>query len=261
MAERISVGDWTFTPADGSLSRDGQKHRLEHRAAKLLEALCRRAGTPVSAAELVDSVWGGRSLSQNSVAVVVADLRRALDDDSRAPRYIETLPKRGYRLIAEVQFEGAAVPSAPATERPGLRRPLIGAALALILAALTWASYSTSKAGDAFTVAVGAFPNETGSARYAALVPAYAELVATELGRHPGLQLVRGEAGADARVRGTIILWDGHPAVALFAEEPEGGAAIWTGMASAPPGQLPGAVRQELDEFAAQVSPEGSAAR
>src|SRR5436305_14506530 len=98
---RHRVGAWHFTPATGELRRRTDVRRLEPRAAKVLEMLCEAGGEVVSQEQLIVGVWNGRSLSDNSVAVVIGQLRRALDDDAREPRTIETMPKRGYRLVVE----------------------------------------------------------------------------------------------------------------------------------------------------------------
>ena len=247
MSDEIMVGDWAFSPATGSLSRDGERRRLEHRAAKVLELLCRRSGATVSAAELVEKVWGGRSLSQNSVAVVIADLRRALEDDSREPRYIETLPKRGYRLLAQVR--PAEAPDAPRTPIAPTRRRLVAGIAALAAVVVAWIGYTGLGAAAPFTVSVEAFPNETGRATYAPLAPAITELVTTELGRLDDVRVTRGASAVDARLRGKVILWDDHAAVSLFAEDPETGAILWSGMAGGPSPALPRQVRHELGEF------------
>jgi DNA-binding winged helix-turn-helix (wHTH) protein len=254
MNKEIFVGDWAFSPATASLSRGEERRRLEHRASKVLELLCGRPGVTMSATELVEAVWNGRALSQNSVAVVIADLRRALDDDSREPRYIETIPKRGYRLLAPVrpaeQPETAETPSAAPASTPTFARSrlLIGiAGLAALGAA--WIGYSRLSAAAPFTVAVEAFPTETGRPVYDPLAPAITELVTTELGRIDDLRVTRGDSGIDARVRGKVILWDDHAAVSLFAEDPETGAILWSGMAGGPSSALPRQVHQELGEF------------
>ena len=93
------IGGWEFLPASGELRRRTDVRRLEPRAAKVLEMLCEADGEIVSQDQLIAAVWGGRSLSENSVAVVIGQLRRMLEDDARVPRLIETIPKRGYRLI------------------------------------------------------------------------------------------------------------------------------------------------------------------
>jgi DNA-binding winged helix-turn-helix (wHTH) protein len=107
MSNSIKIGEWSFSPREAALSRGDERRRLENRAAETLEHLCRKNGEIVSHAELVEAVWQGRSLSPNSVAVVIADLRRALEDDARTPKYIETVPKRGYRMAASISVTSA----------------------------------------------------------------------------------------------------------------------------------------------------------
>ncbi len=72
----------------------------------LLVFLAREPGRVVSKEEIVEAVWEGRIVADSALSRVIADLRRALDDDARQPRYIETIPKRGYRLIAEIRPPG-----------------------------------------------------------------------------------------------------------------------------------------------------------
>lgn len=67
----------------------------------LLVYLCEHAGKVVSKSEILDDVWRTRYISDGTLKSAFHGLRKALGDDSRAPRYIETLPKRGYRMIAQ----------------------------------------------------------------------------------------------------------------------------------------------------------------
>jgi hypothetical protein len=71
--------------ANLSCAVEARSGNLEDRAARTLELLCRRRGEVVSKAELIDAVWGGRSISANSVAVVIGDLRKAIEEDAHAP--------------------------------------------------------------------------------------------------------------------------------------------------------------------------------
>src|SRR4051794_15614848 len=158
------IGDWRFLPAEASLERDGERRRLEHRASAVLELLVRRRGSPVASAELVDAVWGGRIVSPNSVAVVIADLRRALDDDARAPRHIETISKRGYRLTADA---AAPLPVAGAAVRPV--RALLAVAL-IVPFAIGALLLAPRAAPPPVAVSIGAFADETGDPRLAPLV-------------------------------------------------------------------------------------------
>jgi len=77
---------------------------LEPRMMEVLIALAERAGEVMSAEQLLIEVWRGTFYGDNPVHKTMAQLRRRLGDDSRAPRYIETIRKRGYRLIAKVAF-------------------------------------------------------------------------------------------------------------------------------------------------------------
>jgi hypothetical protein len=72
-----------------------------------------RAGEVVAKQELLDEVWGGRIVGEDALIGAVSQVRKALGDDARSPRFVETLPKRGYRLrVAPVQ-NGPAAPEAP----------------------------------------------------------------------------------------------------------------------------------------------------
>src|SRR5687767_7706843 len=131
-----SIGDWTFDPDANELRRGDERRRLEHRAARTLELLCSRPGQVVTPDEIVAHVWNGRAISANSVPVVISDLRQALEDDARSPRYIETVAKRGYRLLGERPAD------APPTPRRTWLRPALVAPVVLALAvaaALAWA--------------------------------------------------------------------------------------------------------------------------
>jgi DNA-binding winged helix-turn-helix (wHTH) protein len=75
-----------------------------------LSVLAERAGEVVKKDELIELVWGRLAVSDHSVAMVISQLRRAFRDDARAPSYIQTITKRGYRLIAPC--EKVATPDA-----------------------------------------------------------------------------------------------------------------------------------------------------
>ncbi len=98
----LRIGDWRFDPGSGDLSRNEESIRLEVRTARLLTCLAERPGEVVSIDELLDRAWAGVTVSQDSVYQAVTSLRRVLGDDSREPKYIETVPRMGYRLVARV---------------------------------------------------------------------------------------------------------------------------------------------------------------
>jgi len=108
----LRIGEWRVDPNLDELSREGQTIRLEPRPMRLLLYLAAHTGRVVDVQELLDEVWPNVVVTQGSVYQAVAQLRRILGDESEHPRYIENLPRRGYRLIAPVAPWG--VPSAAA---------------------------------------------------------------------------------------------------------------------------------------------------
>ena len=103
MTRQLKLGDWVFDPSVGTLTKAVETERLENRASRLLELLCQRNGELVTHAEIISSVWDGRVVSPNSIAVVIGNIRKALGDSAKQPQYIETVPKRGYRLLASCE--------------------------------------------------------------------------------------------------------------------------------------------------------------
>jgi DNA-binding winged helix-turn-helix (wHTH) protein len=97
------LAEWTVRPEDGSLSSPSSSTRLEPLLMQLLVFLCSRAKQVVPKQEVIDSVWNGRFVSDETIKGSFHQLRKALGDNPRQPRFIETLPKRGYRVSVEPQ--------------------------------------------------------------------------------------------------------------------------------------------------------------
>jgi len=79
---------------------------------RFLVHLAARAPEPISINDLVTQVWAPRVVGDDSVYVAVRELRKKLGDDARHPQYIETIPKRGVRLVAAVLLDAAQDPQA-----------------------------------------------------------------------------------------------------------------------------------------------------
>lgn len=88
--------------------------RLEPRVMDVLVALAARAPEPISRNELIEAVWGAAAVTDGVLSRCVSILRDLLGDDRAQPRFIETVSKRGYRLLAQVNF----VEDAPAAPEP-----------------------------------------------------------------------------------------------------------------------------------------------
>jgi DNA-binding winged helix-turn-helix (wHTH) protein len=245
---RHRIGGWEFSPASGELRRRTDLRRLEPRAARALQMLCEAAGDVVSHEQLIERVWQGRALSENSVAVVIGQLRKALDDDAREPKLIETIPKRGYRLHAT---------AAAAAEAPARRRHFVSiaiAALALVIAAAAW----TFSRPAAPSIGMSDVTNATGNAAYDPLVRATSELIVADLGER-GFA-VRRDGGGDLRLASKLVMWDGSPYLGMTATDAKR-VVRWSAMIAATEGKIPRGVAAELDGLAAQVRGEGRAQR
>src|SRR5688572_28400169 len=132
----LKVGDWTVDPATNELRRGGEATRIEPKAMDVLRVLAERAGTVVTREELFQAAWPGMVVGDEALSQTITKLRRALGDDPRSPRYIETISKRGYRLTATV---GPPAPAAPPAPGRGMPRWVAVAAVALpLLLAAAW---------------------------------------------------------------------------------------------------------------------------
>src|SRR5882757_2769100 len=98
----VSFGAFRLMPRTGELWCGGTEVRLTPRAAAVLALLLERAQQIVTKQELLDRVWEGSAVGDEALTSCIQELRRALDDDAREPRYIETRHRRGYRLIVPV---------------------------------------------------------------------------------------------------------------------------------------------------------------
>ena len=87
------------------LTRHGQPVHLEPKVLELLGYLVQHRGRLVEKPELQAAIWSDSSVSESSLTRAVAQLRKALDDDAREARYVETVPTRGYRFRPEVEVE------------------------------------------------------------------------------------------------------------------------------------------------------------
>ena len=98
----LRIGSWRVNPASGQISREGETVRVEARTMRLLLCLAEHAGQVVSIDDLLEQVWTGVIVTQDSVYQAITSLRRLLGDDPKQPIYIATVPRLGYRMVASV---------------------------------------------------------------------------------------------------------------------------------------------------------------
>ena len=107
-AGRFYVADWEVRPAACEISRGGNLVKLEPRVMDLLQFLASRPGEVFTRMQLEEKVWPGLVVGYDAPTKSVGKLREALGDTGKPPAFIQTIPKKGYRLIAAVSDEGGA---------------------------------------------------------------------------------------------------------------------------------------------------------
>ena len=136
-ASVLAVGEWLADRSAGKLSRAGENQALEPKVMDLLFLLASRPNAVFSKPEILERLWPGVTVGEDSLARCVWKLRKALSDDPRSPRFVETIPKRGYRLIVAAPPQTAESGGRAARAGPAARRTLaVLAALALAIAAM-----------------------------------------------------------------------------------------------------------------------------
>jgi DNA-binding winged helix-turn-helix (wHTH) protein/TolB-like protein/Tfp pilus assembly protein PilF len=137
LPEDFGVGDWRIRPADNALYRDGARLQLEPKVMALLVHLAAAAGHTLSREQLFQAVWPGVVVGDDTLTQAVIKLRKALGDSAKHPRYIQTVPKRGYRLVAPLHLSSPGTCGPPKQRRPWAWAAALSAlALAGLLLAL-----------------------------------------------------------------------------------------------------------------------------
>lgn len=247
------IGDWRFDTGSAELTKPGHQKRLEDRSARTLAFLCRHRGEVVSKADILQEVWSGRTVSPNSVAIVIADLRRALGEDARAPQYIETVGKRGYRLNQAPE----AVPTPDLRQRPARARPaaLVLTGLAVGIAITFVLIARAMQPASSVEIILQPVHNETGQGRYDPLAKALTALVEERLTQVPAViaEIKAPAVGLHPQRRldltGRLITWNNTPTLSLAATDRVSGRVIWSGMAVGQPNTIADATISKLADL------------
>lgn len=112
------LADWLVQPRLNRLRRGETSIQLEPKLMDVLVFLAGSAGEVVSKRDIMDAVWPELFITESVISRAIAGLRRALGDDARQPRFIETILKRGYRLIAAISAPAAGAPRPIVTAGP-----------------------------------------------------------------------------------------------------------------------------------------------
>jgi DNA-binding winged helix-turn-helix (wHTH) protein/TolB-like protein len=185
-------GLYEFDSESGELRKSGRAIAIEPQPARALALLLARADQLVTRDELKDAIWGQDTHVDfdRGLAYCISQIRTALGDAGESPRFIQTIPRKGYRFIAPlhparaVETTDAEQGTAPSGSNGWLRRrwPLIGtAALFLCIGIVAGVALRNGRVPARVVIAVSVFDNETGTDEYDRLVSGLSDLVVARL--------------------------------------------------------------------------------
>lgn len=237
------VGDWLAEPALNRLTSGSAVLRTRPQLMDVLVCLARHQGRVVLKDELLAEVWPDRIITESGMVRCIAELRQLLGDDSHNPTYIETIAKRGYRLVAHVEWlpvgdpgavvqpgaaeaipepvpvgspepagnQSAHVDGAPAPRSAGRRRgAFVAIAVVVVLSVAAVAYFYAARPVVALTerdLVVLAFENATGDKVFDDTLPL---ALAIQLEQSPFLRILSNE-----RIREILGLMKRPPDVAI----------------------------------------------
>src|SRR5882757_5516444 len=184
----------------GELRKQGVRIKLQEQPFHVLTVLLQRPGEVVTREELRNPNWPADTFVDfdNSLNTAINKLREALGDSADSPRFVETLPRRGYRFIAPITgvdgtTRGTGAGVSPVTAKRG--RKIVGAVAVAVLAAgivggLLWRARQAGRLTEKDTIVLGDFANSTGDAVFDGTLR---EGLSVQLHQSPFLSLVSEE--------------------------------------------------------------------
>jgi len=191
------IGDWLVEPGQGRVGRNGETVKLEPKVMDLLVYFAQRPGQVLSREELEQAIWAGTVVGYDALTSAIIKLRKALGDNSRQPWLIETVAKKGYRLIAPVG-PADVVPATTAhgadAPAPALRRRGVPVLATMVLTVLVLGGiligrltmHSSSPPG----IAILPFTNLSDDAKFEYFSDGITEDIITDLSKLSGLMVV-----------------------------------------------------------------------
>ena len=264
---KVRIGDWTLDASLNQISGPSGTVVLTPLAARVLEYLAEHSGEVVSADELIENLWQRRMVGDSPVYRVLADLRQALRDDAKRPQYIQTVRKRGYRLLAPVEWLDRPDARLPEERKPEVadtslfgelrRRIVFRVAIAVLIAAVAFllvdkfllrsddrADATVAVADN--TVAVMPFAVMSGGRDDEYFAESIAEVLIHQLTQIPGLRvtartssfaykgkntdvrLIGRELGVAAILEGSVQRSDGQIRVSAQLIDTQTGLHLWS---------------------------------
>src|SRR5271155_286595 len=220
-SRRVAFDRFELDPRSGELRKDGRRIRLQAQPFQLLALLIENAGEVVTRDEVCRALWQTDTFVDfdHSVAAAVNKIREALGDSAENPRFVETLPRKGYRFVGQVRralprpapsdanagvaiesadnrIEAGSAPAGQESRRPRLKFVLLLAVtLAMLLAALVFFrrlgdSRAAARAATIRSIAVLPLENLSGNPAQEYFADGMTDELITELARTKGLRVI-----------------------------------------------------------------------
>ena len=259
-AGRFAIGGFRVDPARNVVAGPDGEAPIEPKIMDVLCLLAAHQNEVLSRETIIDSVWGRAFGADESLTRAVSRLRKLFGDTRSPAQVIETISKRGYRLIAPVSFASPITADGPATpKRAGRRWWLLLAPILLALAAGAFLSLHKPRATDAEGLSVLVRPFETLGTNNGVEAHALTDQIAVALSRASLLHVRKSGADAEGNglayaIRGSVQQLGSGVRVMVEITDPRSGESLWGGNFDRPRGlgpagedELVGAIAGEID--------------
>lgn len=194
------VNDWHVSPKLNRVSHNGESVTIKHKSMAVFVFLADADGELVTRDEIMDAVWPGMEVTDDVLTQSIVELRKVFDDDPKQPRFIETIPRVGFRLVGNLAaIESPAETSIEAPRPVGISRRYLFAAFAILIAgaiAWTWFDLRDDGSGSVIVlpvppvIAVLPFVNMTGDPDNDYFSDGLTEEIIFLVGRVPGMNVI-----------------------------------------------------------------------
>jgi eukaryotic-like serine/threonine-protein kinase len=189
----LSFGAFQVDLRAGELRKQGKRIKLQEQPLLVLKVLLGRPGEIVTREELRSQIWSADTFVDfdNSLNTAINKLREALGDSADSPRFIETLPRRGYRFLAPISADGLKKPATiPHGRKVALPVTVVVLLLAAVIVGWLWRSSRARVLTEKDTIVLGDFANSTGDTVFDGTLR---EGLSVQLEQSPFLSLVSAE--------------------------------------------------------------------
>ncbi len=187
MDDAFRVREWLVEPQLNLIADGSRTTHLEPKVMRVLLCLVEHVDKVVAKERLIHAVWPDTFVTDDVLTHAISQLRRAFGDDAREPRFIQTVPKGGYRLIAPVYFDGRE-----GRGRHRVNRTLLGSAAVLLagVAVALLRSHLAQRAQPVDSLAVLPFANVDGDPDSDYLGDGITDALIDSLSQVPGLKVI-----------------------------------------------------------------------